>query len=165
MLDTHSSVFPVQYGLLQQTLAEPPQGWTPPPVMVLVPLLPVPAVMYSLVEVHNGSASSRHAVISAHYPRLADATCQSIRDALAEVWPRVAASFVVGLTHESGKVACEVLSEHDPVVTVAAVAGAMRSGILDDIHTVTVTHGGRTYVATPEWSNGHSKVSIAEGAG
>jgi hypothetical protein len=165
MVDTRSSVFPVQYGFLQQTPAEPSPGFTPPPVMVLVPLLPVPAVMYTLVEVHRGPAAFRHAVISANQPRLAEATCQSIRDALAGVWPEAAASFLLDIRHDWGRVACVVFSEHDPIATVAAVAETMRSASLDDIHTVTVTVGGTTYVATPEWCRGHSKVGIVQGAG
>jgi hypothetical protein len=165
MVDTRSSVFPVQHGFLQQTLAEAPQGFTPPPVMVLVPLLPMPAVMYTLLEVHSGATASRHAVISANHPRLEDATCQSIRDALAGVWPEAAASFVLDVRHDWGRVECVVLSEHEPIATVAAVAEAMRAGILDDIHAVTVTLGGTRYVATPEWCSDHSKVSIVEGAG
>ncbi len=165
MVDTHSGVFPVQYGFLQQTLSEPPQGFTPPPVMVLVPLLPVTAIMYTLVEVHSGPVASRHAVLSANHPPLADATCQSIRDALARVWPDAAASFVLDISHGWDRVACTVSSDHDPIATVAAVAESMRSGVLDDIHTVTVTLSGTTYVASPEWCNGHSEVSIVEGAG
>ena len=165
MPDIRASVFPVQYGFLQQTLAQPSQALTPPPVMVRVPLLPVPAAMYTLVEVHSGSALTRHAVIGANYPRLADATCLAIRDALAEVWPAVAASFILDLSHDRGRVACVVFSEHDPIATVAAVAESMRSGILDDVSDVTITVGGKTYVASLEWRNDHSRVSIVEGAG
>jgi hypothetical protein len=154
-----------EYGFLQTAASGVPTGFS----LVVLPALPVERLMYHVLMVEPHESSEQYLVLCAYHPPLDQALCDQVRRVVSAQWPEAQTCFITDNTYEPEGPTCRCAvylgQDGQPAEVAAAVAESIRSGTLDDIHTVSVTVDGTQYSVALRWAGTHADATIVEGAG